>query len=48
MDHEEVCRYSYTHWLNEVPATTVVDLNSLGTCVPACQSCADFYKEMSK
>ena len=52
MDDNGVCKYSYTHWVKEVPsaghiAIPYVDSNGI-TLVPACTQCQDFYKEQSK
>lgn len=40
------CMYSARHAMDGVPAVTVIDCGPVGQ-VPACQSCADFYRRMS-
>lgn len=39
----QLCEYSATHMMAGVPATTTIDCGPVGI-VPACQLCADFYK----
>lgn len=51
MDND-TCRYSHTHWVNEVPATGWISMTYLDpdntVLIPACSACQDFYEEQTK